>query len=197
MVTIIDFVDHVSNESAEENLCCCFEVHTSVYESLRIRQVNFMIDCYFVSSKQWVKFSTPAHETLVAVTEKIAGWIESENCLAVCILNMSYMSKTTLSAFTFTLTITFNFSKKQADCWSCCVESTSFKRTCLFSFKKSLSSEVQHPSTSPVIKDELDWQLSTTLEEDWDSDTHHLLLTRSSSLQQSEHQKKSSHKQKW
>ena len=124
------------------------------------------------------------------------SWTVSENHLTVHILNMFYLSKSS-SVSTFTLTLISDFFKKQINCWSHNAEfSTSFKKICHSSSKKSFSSEVQLSQMSWMFENELDQQLSTMLDEDSDADNCVMSLTRSSSSESSEHLLWSCHKQK-
>src|SRR5947207_680720 len=100
---------------------------------------------------------------------------------------MFYLPKSS-SVSTFTLTLISDFSKKQIDCWSNNTESsTSFKRICHSSSKKSLSSEVQLSQMSQMFENELDQQLSTTFDKDSDADNRVMSPSQSSSSESSEH----------
>ena len=124
------------------------------------------------------------------------GQTVSENHLVVHVLNMFYLSKSS-SVSTFTLTLTLNFFKKQINCWSHNAKSsTSFKRIHHSSSKKSFSSEVQLSQTSQMFENELDQQLSTTLDKDSDADNCVMSPIRSSSSESSEHLLQSCCKQK-
>ena len=187
MITVIDFIDHDNDEITEQFQCCYFELHTSVYNSLKIDHIDFTLNCYFGNDRWWAKVCLLFSESFVAVTVKIVSQTVSENCFAVCVLNMFYLSKSS-SVSTFTLTLISDFFKKQINHWSCNAESsTSFKRIHHSSSKKSFSSEVQLSQTSQMFENELDQQLSTTLDKDSDADNCVMSPIRSSSSESSEH----------
>ena len=187
MITVIESVDHDNDEITEQFQCCYFELHTSVYDSLKTDHIDFTLNCYFDNDRWWAKVCLSLSESFVAVTAKIAGWTASENHLAVYVLDMFYLSKSS-SVSTFTLTLTLSFFKKQINHWSCNAESsTLFKRIHHSSSKKSSSSEVQLFQMSWMFENELDQQLSTMLDKGSDADNCVMSLTRSSSSESSEH----------
>jgi len=187
MIMIIDSVDHGNNEITEQFQCCYFELHTFIYNSSKTDHINFTLNCYFDNDRWWAKVCLSLSESFVTVTAKIADWTVSDNHLAVHVLNMFYLSKSS-SVSTFTSTLISDFFKKQINHWSHNAESsTSFKRIHHSSSKKSFSSEVQLSQMSQMFENELDQQLSTTLDKDSDADNCVMSLTRSSSSESSEH----------
>ena len=199
MITVIDFIDHDNDESTEQFQCHYFELHTSVYDFPKTDHINFTLNCYFANDRQWAKVCLPLSESFVAVTAKIAGQTASDNRLAVRVLDMSYLPRST-STSTSTPTLTPSFFKKQVDHWSCNTESSmSFKRIHCSSSKNSPSPEDQHPQhsqTPHMSENELDQQLSTTLDKDSDADNHVMSPSQSSSSEPSEHLLRSCCKQK-
>lgn len=196
MITVIGSVGRGNDEVTEQFQCRYFELHTSVYDSPKTGHIDFTLNCYFVNGRRWAKVRLPPSGSFVAVTGKIAGRTVSDNRLAVRVLDMSYLPKST-STSTSTPTLTPGSSKKQADRWSRNAESsTPSKRIRHSSPKKSPSPEVQHPQTPHMSENELDQQLSTTLEEDSDVNNRHMPSTMLSSSQLPEHSQRNRRKRK-
>jgi hypothetical protein len=196
MITVIGFVGHGNDETTEQFQCRYFELHTSVYDSPKTGHTDFTLNCYFTNGRRWAKVRLPPSGSFVAVTAKIAGRTASDNRLAVRVLDMSYLPKST-STSTSTPTLTPGSSKKQVDRWSRNAESsTPSKRIRRSSPKNSPSSEVQHPQTPHMSENELDQQLSTTLEEGSDVNNRHMSSTRSNPSQPAEHSQQNRRKRK-
>ncbi len=196
MITVIGSVGHGNDETTEQFQCRYFELHTSVYDSPKTGHIDFTLNCYFGNGRRWAKVRLPPSGSFVAVTAKIAGRTASENRLAVRVLDMSYLPKSS-SVSTSTPTLTPGSSKKQIDRWSRNAESsTPSKRIRHSSPKKSPSPEVQLPQTPRMFENELDQQLSTTLGEGSDADNRVMSPTRSSPSKPPEHSLRSRRKRK-
>src|SRR5947207_7647770 len=49
---VIDSVDHGNDEITEQFQCCYFELHTSIYNSLKTDHIDFTLNCYFGNGRQ-------------------------------------------------------------------------------------------------------------------------------------------------
>ncbi len=194
MITIIGFVGHTSDQSTPTQ-CRYFEIDTTVYDSRETGNVSFTVNCYFTNNRRWQNVPIPASGSLLAVTGKIAGRTDSDNRLAVRILDQSYLPKPTLRP-TSNPTVTPTSSKKRADRWGRRVDSTPSKRIRRDSPKNSPSPEAQLPQTTHTEDAELDQQLSTTMEEGSNYNNPHTLSDGSASLEQSQHQQRSRRRRK-
>jgi hypothetical protein len=163
MITVIGFVGHTSDQSSPTQ-CRYFEVDTTVYDSKQTGSVKFTVNCYFTNSRRWENVPLPTTGSLVTVTGKIAGRTDSDNRLAVRVLDQSYLPKATPKS-TSNPTVTPTSSKKRADRWGRRVDSTPSKKVRRDSPENSPSPEVQHPHMTHTEEAELDQQLSTAMEE--------------------------------
>lgn len=69
-----------------------FEIQTRVYDgSSSSKSAEFSIYCYFTNTDRWKNTPVPKAGSCVVVTGKVVGRVMSENCLAVQILDMSFL----------------------------------------------------------------------------------------------------------
>lgn len=88
LVTVIGFVGPKKVASASLRH---FQLQTSVYEPSTSKGVEFSIFCFLASGRRWENFVMPNAGSCVSITAKVVGRVETENCLAVRMLDMSYI----------------------------------------------------------------------------------------------------------
>lgn len=147
MITVTGFVRHRNAESAGESSLRHFELQTTVYDpSNPSKSTDFSIFCFFPNGKRWKNTLVPNVGSCISITAKVMGRVAKKNCLAVGMLDMSYLSlpstaspKSTQSTQSAQSTPT-----KRANRWSQRVDSTTPKK-----IRTSMSEEDPITPSSP------------------------------------------------
>jgi|SRR5579871_2459054 len=100
MVTIIGFVKERKTESANESSLRHFEVRTSVYDPWNppSNSTEFSVVCFVPNTKRWEKTPIPSIGACVSLTAKVVGYVVKKHCLALCLLDISYISSPSKSS---------------------------------------------------------------------------------------------------
>jgi hypothetical protein len=91
MLTVMGCVGYRNDEPIEQSGLRHFELQTSVYDPPKDAPFNFSVMCYFSDNKLWENFKVPKTGSYVSVIAKVVGRSTKGNCLAVRILDMSYI----------------------------------------------------------------------------------------------------------
>ncbi|KXH62495.1 hypothetical protein CNYM01_14036 [Colletotrichum nymphaeae SA-01] len=118
-----------------------FELRTSVYDTSRGDIVNFSIFCYFANTKRWEHMVVPSSSSSVSVTGKLVGCTPS-NQLAVRILDVTYLPKTTPSSHSPTSSADSTSVKRQSR-WSGRADSTPTKKSRMQSSMDSVQDDTE------------------------------------------------------
>jgi hypothetical protein len=98
MVTIIGSVGTRSgDELLDQFKLRHFELQTSVYNISKATPVQSSVVCFFESGKPWQKVRTPSSGSYISVTAKIVGRMAETNNLALRVLDLAYLPR---SSFT-------------------------------------------------------------------------------------------------
>jgi hypothetical protein len=125
MVTVIGYVGYRNDKPADESSLRHFELQTSVYDPSNDdpsnpKSTEFSIFCFFPHGNRWKNTPVPNAGSCVSITAKVVGRVTKKNCLAVRMLDMSYLS----SLSTSSPTSTQSTPSKRANRWSQRVDST-------------------------------------------------------------------------
>jgi len=120
MVTVIGSVGYRNDKLADESSIRHFELQTSVYDPFNPKSAEFSIFCFFSNGRRWEKTPVPNAGSCISITAKVVGRVTTKNCLAVRILDMSYLSLPSTSSPTSTQPT----PAKRANRWSRRVDST-------------------------------------------------------------------------
>lgn len=91
MVTLTGLVGYGDASPTGESGLRNFELKTSVYDGASRKTVEFSVYCFFSDGNRFQKTPTPAFDSFVNLTGKVAGRVIKKNCLAVRILDISYL----------------------------------------------------------------------------------------------------------
>lgn len=100
MITVMGFVGCRNAEPADAFSLRHFELQTSVYDPFNPKSAEFSIFCFFSHGKRWENVAVPSTGSCVSVAAKLVGRVTTENCLAVRILDMSYVPLSSFSPAT-------------------------------------------------------------------------------------------------
>jgi|SRR5579871_2342387 len=100
MVTIMGFVKQRKTESSGKFSLRHFELQTSVYDPSNppSNSTEFSVICFFPNTKRWEKFPVPNIGSCVNVTTKVVGYVVKKHCLALCLLDIAYISLSSISS---------------------------------------------------------------------------------------------------
>lgn len=73
MATVIGSVTSRSDNSSESAEPRHFTLESSVYDASKTAPAQFSVDCFFETTKRWLKVKTPPPGTFLSVTAKVAG----------------------------------------------------------------------------------------------------------------------------
>jgi hypothetical protein len=94
MVTVVGFVQQQNPESEGQSSLRHFELRTSVYDpsNLPSKSTEFSVVCFFPNDRRWANTPVPNIGSCVSVTTKVMGHVVKKPCLALRILDISYLS---------------------------------------------------------------------------------------------------------
>lgn len=113
MVTIIGYVRSPNNNSADLSDPRQFTLETSIYDASKAAPIQFSVACFLENTKRWQRVKIPPTETLLSVTAKVAGRTTDTNLLALRVLDLTYLPRST-SATTIPTSATTPPSKRSA-----------------------------------------------------------------------------------
>jgi len=93
MVSIIGSVPSGESNAANPSEPRHFVVETSVYEASKAASITFSVVCFLENTKRWEKVKTPPPGAFLSVTAKLAGRTADTNCLALRILDLTYLPR--------------------------------------------------------------------------------------------------------
>jgi hypothetical protein len=123
MLTVMGCVGYRNDEPIEQSGLRHFELQTSVYDPPKDAPFNFSVMCYFSDNKLWENFKVPKTGSYVSVIAKVVGRSTKGNCLAVRILDMSYIPGSFSTPVPLPASTPSTSSKREAR-WDGRVEST-------------------------------------------------------------------------
>jgi hypothetical protein len=97
---VVNLLGSVRDRLLEESDLRHFELQTSVWDNSTATSIQFSVVCFFENTKRWENTKTPSAGSYVSVTAKIVGRTTKENYLAVRILDLGYLPKTTSTTST-------------------------------------------------------------------------------------------------
>lgn len=121
MATITGLVGIRSSKWLDQSELRHFELQASVYDTSQAKPVRFSVICYFESGKGWQKVKVPSSGSNINVTAKIVGRTAETNCLALRVLDLSYLPKQTTTLATpatpriFSLVVVLNSFKTEEE----------------------------------------------------------------------------------
>ena len=123
MITIIGSVG-TRGDGDEEHELRHFELQTSVYDTTKAAPVHFSVICFFQNNRRWEKVKVPATGSFVSVTGKVVGRTTGTNCLALRVLDLAFLSKTSATATTPASASTSTPAPKRSHRWGDRVDSS-------------------------------------------------------------------------
>jgi hypothetical protein len=72
-----------------------FELQTSVYDTSKSAPIQFSVVCFFENGRRWQKVKIPSSGSYIGVTAKIVGRTTETNCLALRVLDLAYLPRST------------------------------------------------------------------------------------------------------
>lgn len=129
-----------------------FTLELSVYDILKAAPVWFSVNCFFKDTKCWLNVKVLLPQTLLSITAKVAGCTAAMNCLALCVLNLTYLPG---PASAMPPMPTTTPAPKRLACWDCTGPSTPSKRLCLPSLPLGRSPERNVSLLGPTYYDPL------------------------------------------
>jgi hypothetical protein len=93
MVTIIGSVGTRGGDEHDESELRHFELQSSVYDPSKAAPERFSVVCFFASGRRWQNVRVPSSGSFVSVTAKIAGRTTKSNCLALRVLDLTYLPR--------------------------------------------------------------------------------------------------------
>jgi hypothetical protein len=121
MVTIIGSVGTRSDGEPELRH---FELQTSVYDTTKAAPVQFSVVCFFQNNRRWENVKVPVSGSFVSVTGKVVGRTTGTNCLALRVLDLAFLSKTSATATTPASASTSTPTLKRSNRWGGRVDSS-------------------------------------------------------------------------
>lgn len=172
MVTVIGFVSYRNAEPADESSLRHFELRTSVYDPSNPKSAEFSIFCFFPHGRRWEKTLVPNDGSCISITAKVMGRVTKKSCLAVRMLDMSYLSLPSTSSPTSTQST----PTKRANRWGRRVDSTTPQKKIRTSIPEE---DPITPSNSALqaLEPELEQHSSATISGDASASHHSPVLT--------------------
>ena len=130
MVTVIGSVISCSDNSPESAESRRFTLESSVYDASKTAPAQFSVDCFFQSTKRWLKVKTPPPGTFLSVVAKVAGRTATNNHLALRVLDLTYLPRPA-SAAAPTTPVTTPASKRSGRWEGRTAPATPSKKQCL------------------------------------------------------------------
>jgi hypothetical protein len=172
MVTVIGSVGHRNTEPVNQFSIRHFELQTSVYDPSHPQPPEFSIYCFFPHGKRWENTPIPNTGSYVSITAKVVGHVTVKNCLAVRLLDMSFIQ----FAPTSLPTPTQSTPTKRANRWNRRVDSTTPSKK----IRQSTPEEdpiTPSASTLQTLEPKLEQRLSATTPGDASSNHQSPALT--------------------
>ena len=94
MVTITGSVPPATTGAAEQPSRRQFRIDTSVYDISKASSVQYSAVCFFEDTKRWEKVKTPGPGSFLTVTAKLVGRTAETNLLALRVLDLAYLPRT-------------------------------------------------------------------------------------------------------
>ena len=104
LVTLIGFVRSRHDGSPVQNILRHFTLETSVYDVSKAIPVEFSVACFLENTRRWQKVKLPPSGSFLSVTAKLVGRTAESNLLALRILDLAYLPRTSTTAASATST---------------------------------------------------------------------------------------------
>jgi len=128
MVTIIGSVGTRTDRPVDGFELRHFEFQTSVYDPSNAASIQFSVVCFFESGRRWQKVQSSSG-FYVSVTAKIVGRTTETNYLALRVLDLAYLSRS--SPTTGTQISTSTPASKRSNRWDGRIDSSSPSKKCV------------------------------------------------------------------
>jgi hypothetical protein len=128
MVTIVGSIGTCYNKPFGQFQLPYFELKTSAYNPSQAAPVQFSVFCFFEKGRRWQNVKMPSSGSYVCVTAKIVGCTAESNCLAIRVLDLSYLPKSTSTMTPPTPDSTSTPTSKRTSRWDGRVDSSTLSK---------------------------------------------------------------------
>lgn len=98
MVSVIGSVSSCDANSTDTSEPRSFVIETSVYDTSKLASVQYSVACFLENTKRWEKVKTPQTGYFLSVTAKVAGRTTDTNYLALRVLDLAYLPRSSSAA---------------------------------------------------------------------------------------------------